>query len=399
MFQHVEAFAGDPILTLNEQFAADPRQDKVNLSIGVYLNEQQRIPLMGAVAAAEERLAQSFHPHPYLPMAGSPSYREHARRLVFGVQAGEPLADRVATIQTLGGSGALKVGADFLKAWFPQAKVWVSDPTWDNHKGIFGGAGFEVGTYPYYSRETHGVNFDGMLAALRALPAGDVVVLHACCHNPTGADLNLQQWHDLAKVVQERGLLPFFDIAYQGFGEGINEDAYAIRYFAQQGIPLLVAGSYSKNFAIYGERCGSLHVACKDADDAAKVFGQLQSAVRKIYSNPPGYGARIISTVLDDAQLRTQWEEELTAMRVRMKQIRAELYAQLKAKLPGGDFEYLRVQQGMFSYTGLPVEQIRKLRNEHGVYFIESGRMCLAALTSVGVTPVANAMVKVITEV
>jgi aromatic-amino-acid transaminase len=398
MFQHVEAFAGDPILTLNEQFAHDPRPGKINLSIGVYLNDEQRIPLMGAVAAAEARLAQSFHPHPYLPMAGSPDYREQSRRLVFGAQAGEPLADRIATIQTLGGSGALKVGADFLKAWFPQARVWVSDPTWDNHKGIFGGAGFEVGTYPYYSRATHGVAFEAMVAALRALPAGDIVVLHACCHNPSGADLNPQQWRELALVVQERGLLPFFDIAYQGFGDGIAEDAFAIRHFAAQNIPLLVSGSYSKNFAIYGERCGSLHVTCKHPDEAAIVLGQLQSAVRKNYSSPPAYGARVISTVLQDQELRAQWEAELTAMRVRMKQIRSELHTQLQAKLPDGDFEYLRVQQGMFSFTGLPVEQIRKLRDEHGVYLIDSGRVCLAALSSAGVAPVAQAMVQVMTE-
>ena len=398
MFQHIEPFAGDPILSLNEQFAADPRQDKVNLSIGVYLNEQSRIPLMGAVAAAEERLAKAIHPHPYLPMSGTPAYREHARRLVFGAQAGELLADRVATIQTLGGSGALKVGADFLKFWFPQAKVWVSDPTWDNHKGIFGGAGFEVATYPYFSPTTHGVDFEAMVAKLRTLPAGDVVVLHACCHNPTGADLSQDQWRELALLVQERGLLPFFDIAYQGFGDGIEEDAFAIRHFAQLNIPLLVSGSYSKNFALYGERCGSLHVSCKDADEAKTVLGQLQSSVRKIYSNPPAYGSRIITTILDDAELRAQWEQELAGMRDRMKQIRAELFAQLSAKLPGGDFDYLRVQQGMFSYTGLPLHQIRKLRDERGVYLIDSGRMCLAALTSAGVTPVAEAMVAVIQE-
>lgn len=394
MFQHIEAFAGDPILTLNEQFAADPRADKINLSIGVYLNDEQRIPLMGAVAAAEARLAESFQPHPYLPMAGLAAYREQSRRLVFGDAHGE----RIATIQTLGGSGALKVGADFLKAWFPQARVWVSDPTWDNHKGIFGGAGFEVGTYPYYSPATQGVAFDAMLAALRALPAGDIVVLHACCHNPTGADLNQQQWRELALVVQERGLLPFFDIAYQGFGDGINEDAFAIRYFAEQNIPLLVASSYSKNFAIYGERCGALHVTCKDADEAVKISGQLQSAVRKNYSSPPAYGGRVIATVLQDPQLRAQWEAELAAMRVRMKQIRSELYAQLKAQLPGGDFEYLRIQQGMFSFTGLPVAHIRKLRDAHGVYLIESGRVCLAALSSAGVAPVARAIVQVMTE-
>jgi aromatic-amino-acid transaminase len=395
MFQHVEAFAGDPILTLNEQFAADPRPAKINLSIGVYLNDEQRIPLMGAVAAAEERLAQAFHPHPYLPMAGLPAYRTQSRALVFG----DAHAERIATIQTLGGSGALKVGADFLKAWFPQARVWVSDPTWDNHKGIFGGAGFEVGTYPYYDSATHGVAFDAMLAALRVLPAGDIVVLHACCHNPTGADLNQQQWRELALVVQERGLLPFFDIAYQGFGEGIAEDAFAIRYFAEQNIPLLVASSYSKNFAIYGERCGALLVSCKDADEMQTVSGQLQSAVRKNYSSPPAYGARVIATVLEDQQLRVQWEAELGAMRQRMKQIRSELLAQLQAQLPGGDFDYLRVQQGMFSFTGLPVEQIRKLRDVHGVYLIESGRVCLAALSSAGVAPVARAMVQVMTEV
>jgi aromatic-amino-acid transaminase len=399
MFQHVCAYAGDPILTLNEEFVADPRPDKVNLSIGVYLDDQRRLPRFQAVAAAEDALRKQRSPYPYLPMEGSKEYRAQTQRLVFGDLDGPARSDQVATVQTLGGSGALRVGADFLHAWFPHARVWTSSPTWDNHMGIFKGAGFQVASYPYYSAETKRVDFDAMLATIKSLPAGDIVVLHACCHNPTGADLNESQWRELAMVFRERSLLPFFDIAYQGFGTDLEQDVFAIRHFAQSGIALLVAASFSKNFSLYGERCGALHAVCGDAAQASIVLGQLKSTVRTNYSSPPGFGSRIVTAVLADPDLRTLWRDELASMRTRMAAMRAGLRAQLLARCPHGDFDYLTRQSGMFSFTGLMPQQVRLLREDHAVYLIDSGRMCVAALTQQTLEPVAEAMAQVLAQI
>ncbi|MDC8757079.1 aromatic amino acid transaminase [Janthinobacterium fluminis] len=396
MFEHVETYPGDPILTLNETFIADTRAGKINLGIGVYLNDASKLPVMRAVAEAETALLQSPGVRPYLPMEGAPAYRKQVQRLLFGADSAALAAKRIATAQTLGGSGALKVGGDFLKSYFPKAQVWICDPTWDNHRAIFGGAGFTVNAYPYYSAALQHVDFDAMLAALGKVPAGDIVVLHACCHNPTGADLSEQQWRTLATLVRERGLLPFFDIAYQGFGAGLDEDAFAIRHFVAEGIPLLVASSFSKNFSLYGERCGSLSIVCDNAPEADNVLGQLKAAVRRNYSNPPTHGARIISAVLENPALDAEWTGELNAMRGRIQAMREGLYAQLRALRPDRNFDYLIKQTGMFSYTGLTVAQVRKLREESAIYLLESGRICIAALTQATLSTVAAAIAKVI---
>lgn len=394
MFQHVDVYPGDPILTLNESFAGDPRPNKVNLSIGVFLDDARRLPIMGVVLEAETAILKQIGTRPYLPMEGAPSYRKAAQNLLFGDDSAAVVEKRIATVQTIGGSGALKVGADFLKAYFPDAQVWICDPSWDNHRSIFSGAGFRVHAYPYYSPATQGVDFEAMKAALQKVPEGDIVLLHACCHNPTGADLTEQQWRELVPVFRERRLLPFFDIAYQGFGEGIAEDAFAIRHFTSEGLVSLVASSFSKNFSLYGERCGSLNVVCPDGTQAENVLGQLKSAVRRNYSSPPTHGARIVAMVLED--MRGRWEDELTAMRSRILAMRSGLYDALHASRPDRDFNYLLKQKGMFSYTGLSQEQVRRLREEFGVYLIGSGRMCMAALTQDTIAPVAEAIVKVL---
>ncbi|MEC5161918.1 MULTISPECIES: amino acid aminotransferase [unclassified Janthinobacterium] len=396
MFEHVDIYPGDPILTLNETFIADPRAGKINLGIGVYLNEASKLPVMGAVLKAETALLANPGIRPYLPMEGAPSYRKQVQRLLFGADAPALAEQRVATAQTVGGSGALKVGADFLAAYFKQAEVWICDPTWDNHRAIFAGAGFTVHSYPYYSAAIQHVDFTAMQAALNAVPAGDIVVLHACCHNPTGADLSEAQWRELAKTISSRKLLPFFDIAYQGFGGGIDADAFAIRHFVAEGIPLLVASSFSKNFSLYGERCGSLSIVCDDAQEAANVLGQLKAAIRRNYSSPPTHGARIVATVLENPELAADWSGELEAMRGRIQAMREGLYAQLRALRPERDFEYLIKQSGMFSYTGLTVAQVRKLREESAIYLLESGRVCIAALTRETLAPVAAAIAKVL---
>lgn len=396
MFEHVDAYPGDPILTLNEDFKKDPRSGKVNLSIGVYLDEEGKLPIMRSVLKAETALMQTLGTRPYLPMEGAPAYRKEVQQLLFGAQHPAVAAQRIATIQSLGGSGALKVGADFMKAYFADAQVWISDPTWDNHRAIFGGAGFKVNSYPYYSPATQYVDFDAMQAAFETIPTGHIVLLHACCHNPTGADLSEQQWRDLAVTISRRGLIPFFDIAYQGFGSGIEADAFALRHFAAEGIGFLVASSFSKNFSLYGERCGSLSVVCANAQEADTVLGQLKFAVRRNYSSPPTHGGRIVSTVLESAELRAEWSAELDAMRVRIRAMREGLHAKLIEAVPGRNFDYLLKQQGMFSFTGLSVAQVTRLREEFGVYVLATGRVCIAALTADTLAPAASAIAQVL---
>ncbi|MDU4290947.1 amino acid aminotransferase [Mixta calida] len=396
MFQKVDAYAGDPILTLMETFKQDPRAHKVNLSIGLYYNEQGIIPQLQAVAEAEARLnAQPYQASLYLPMDGLASYRQAIAPLLFGAQHPALQANRIATIQTVGGSGALKVGADFLKRYFPQSQVWVSDPTWENHIAIFAGAGFEVNTYPWYDAETHGVQFDAFLATLQTLPAQSVVLLHPCCHNPTGADLTNDQWDRVVEVLKARQLIPFLDIAYQGYGAGMEEDAYAIRAIAAAGISALISNSFSKIFSLYGERVGGLSVVCADAEEAARVQGQLKATVRRNYSSPPNFGAQVVACVLNDEALKANWLAEVEAMRLRILEMRQSLVTVLSTALPGKSFDYLLKQRGMFSYTGLSAQQVDRLRDEFGVYLIHSGRMCLAGLNSRNVHQVAEAFAAV----
>lgn len=397
MFQKVDAYAGDPILTLMERFKEDPRSDKVNLSIGLYYNEDGIIPQLKAVADAEARLnAQPHGASLYLPMEGLNSYRHAIAPLLFGADHPVLQQQRVATIQTLGGSGALKVGADFLKRYFPESGVWVSDPTWENHVAIFAGAGFEVSTYPWYDEATNSVRFNDLLATLKTLPARSIVLLHPCCHNPTGADLTNDQWDAVIEILKARELIPFLDIAYQGFGAGMEEDAYAIRAIASAGLPALVSNSFSKIFSLYGERVGGLSVLCEDAEAAGRVLGQLKATVfRRNYSSPPNFGAQVVAAVLNDEALKASWLAEVEEMRTRILAMRQELVKVLSTEIPERNFDYLLNQRGMFSYTGLSAAQVDRLREEFGIYLIASGRMCVAGLNTANVQRVAKAFAAV----
>ena len=392
MFQKVDAYAGDPILSLMERFKEDPRSDKVNLSIGLFYDENGIVPQLKSVAEAEARFnAQPHGASLYLPMEGLNSYRHTVAPLLFGADHPVLQQQRVATIQTLGGSGALKVGADFLKRYFPDSGVWVSDPTWENHIAIFEGAGFTVDTYPWFDSETNGVRYAALLEKLNTLPARSIVLLHPCCHNPTGADLTNDQWDGVVEVLKARDLIPFLDIAYQGFGAGMEEDAYAIRAIADAGLPALVSNSFSKIFSLYGERVGGLSIICEDNETALRVLGQLKATVRRNYSSPPNFGAQIVAAVLGDAELKAMWLAEVEGMRTRILEMRHALVNVLKEEMPDGNFDYLLKQRGMFSYTGLSAAQVDRLRDEFGVYLIASGRMCAAGLNSRNVQRVAKA--------
>ena len=385
----------DPILGLTEQFVADTRADKVNLGVGVYFDEQGRLPLLDCVQQAEQQLLAAPRPHGYLPIDGIAAYDRAVQELVFG--AGHPTvaAGRIATVQTLGGTGALKVGADFLHGLGPGARVLISDPSWENHRALFARAGFEVATYPYYDAATRGVRFDAMLAALREAAPGTIVVLHACCHNPTGCDLEPDQWAQVVGVVQARGLVAFVDLAYQGFGDGIAGDGAAVRQFLDAGVDFLVASSFSKSFSLYGERVGALSVVCADRDEAARVLSQLKVTIRTNYSSPPTFGAQVVATVLTTPALRALWERELAGMRERIRAMRERLRAGLQAAGVTQDLAYITRQKGMFSYSGLSTAQMQRLRSEYGVYGVDSGRICVAALNGGNLDAVVRAIVAV----
>ena len=396
MFKHIPPFAGDPILSLNEDFQKDPRPNKINLSIGIYFDDAGRIPVMSSVKRAEALVVAKGGPKPYLPIEGAANFRSAVQHLLFGAGHEAVTSKRVATIQSVGSSGGLKVGADFIKRYFPGSQVWVSDPTWDNHRSMFEGASLVVNTYPYYDAATGGLKFDAMLSTLRGLPAQSVVLLHACCHNPTGVDLTREQWDALIPVLRERELIPYLDLAYQGFGDGIEADAYAVRALASAGVSFFIANSFSKSMSVYGERCGALSVVCPDAAQAVNVLGQMKFTVRRNYSSPPIHGGQIVATVLADPELRREWETELGAMRERILAMRKKLYAVLKAKLPGRDFGYFLTQRGMFSYTGLTAAQVDTLREQHALYMLRSGRICVAGLNSSNVEATAVAIAAVL---
>ena len=396
MFDHVQPYGGDPIFALVDAFNADPRPAKVNLSIGIYFDEQGRLPVLESVRRAEAMMLEAGGAKPYLPMEGDAACRREVQALLFGRDHAALKQGRVATIQTVGSSGGLRVGADFLKAWFPSSAVWTSDPTWDNHRSMFEGCGFAVHTYPYYDAATGGVAFERMRATLEGLPARSIVLLHACCHNPTGVDLTRAQWDELIPVLAQRGLIAYLDLAYQGFGEGIDEDAYAVRALADAGLAFFVANSFSKSMSVYGERCGALSAVCPSAAEAELVLGQLKFTVRRNYSSPPLHAAGIVAHVLGDAELRSQWEGELAQMRERILAMRRALHAALTHKLPGHRFDYFLSQRGMFSYTGLTPAQVDELRERHAVYLIRSGRMCIAGLNTRNVGVVAEAIAAVL---
>ena len=396
IFAAVELAPRDPILGLGEQFAADGHPNKVNLGVGVYFDDAGKLPLLACVKAAEQQLNDAAKPRGYLPIDGIAAYDKAVQRLVFGADSPLLAAGRVATVQTLGGTGGLKVGADFLKRLNPASGVLISDPSWENHRALFSHAGFSVDSYAYYDADKRGVRAEAMLADLNAAAAGTVVVLHACCHNPTGYDLTPAQWDQVILVVKSRGLVPFLDMAYQGFGDGIQEDGAVVQQFIASGLDFFVATSFSKSFSLYGERVGALSVVCESKDEAARVLSQLKITIRTNYSNPPTHGAQVVAMVLDSPALRAQWEEELTGMRQRIKQMRSLLAEKLAAAGVKQDFSFIQRQRGMFSYSGLSQAQMLRLRSEFGVYGIDSGRICVAALNTRNIDHVVDSIAKVL---
>jgi len=385
----------DPILGITEAFNADTNPAKINLGVGVYYDDNGKVPLLQCVQQAEAKLIAQPTPRTYLPIEGLGAYDKAVQELVFGADSAVIQEKRAVTVQAIGGTGALKIGADFLKRFSPDSQVYISDPSWENHRALFESAGFTVNNYTYYDDATHGVNFDGMLASLKAMPEGSVVVLHACCHNPTGAELNADQWGQVIDVVRANNLIPFLDMAYQGFGDGIAEDGAVVRRFTQTPGPLLVSNSFSKSFSLYGERVGALSVVASTAEEAARLLSQLKRIVRTNYSNPPTHGGKVVATVLSTPELRQLWEDELAGMRVRIKQMRDELVKKLAEKAPGKDFGFVRKQVGMFSYSGLTKDQVEKLRAE-SIYAVDTGRICVAALNSKNIDTVVDAIAKVL---
>jgi len=395
LFAAVEMAPRDPILGLNEQFNADPNPAKVNLGVGVYYDDEGKLPLLKCVAEAEKQILETPKPRGYLPIDGIAAYDKAVQGLVFGADSAAVKEGRIATVQGIGGTGGLKIGADFLKRLNPDAKVLISDPSWENHRALFTNAGFQVGTYPYYDANRQGIDFDAMLAALNGAAQGTVIVLHACCHNPTGYDLSPAQWTRVVEAVKSRGLVAFLDMAYQGFGEGLAEDGAVIGQFIGAGLDFFVSTSFSKSFSLYGERVGALSVACGSKEDAGRVLSQLKIVIRTNYSNPPTHGAQVVATVLNTPALRAMWEEELAGMRARIKQMRVALQQKLKAAGVAQDMDFITRQKGMFSYSGLNQAQMQRLRSEFGVYGVDSGRICVAALNSRNIDAVVAAIAKV----
>ena len=396
LFSAVEMAPRDPILGLNEAFNADTRTSKVNLGVGVYCNEEGRIPLLRAVVEAETIRVAQHASRGYLPIDGIAAYDQAVQTLLFGAQSPLLAAGRVITTQAVGGTGALKIGADFLKQLQPDAVVAISDPSWENHRALFETAGFAVQNYRYYDAASHDVNRAGMLEDLNALPAGSIVVLHACCHNPTGVDLTPADWLNVLDVVKAKGLIPFLDMAYQGFGDGIDEDAAAVRLFAESGLSFFVSSSFSKSFSLYGERVGALSIITESREESARVLSQVKRVIRTNYSNPPTHGATIAAAVLNSPELRAMWEEELAEMRLRIRGMRLQMVELLSKKAPGHDFSFVARQRGMFSYSGLTVEQVTRLRTEFGIYALDTGRICVASLNQRNIEAVTDAIVQVI---
>ena len=396
LFAAVELAPRDPILGLTEGFNADTHATKVNLGVGVYSDDNGKVPLLGAVSAAEKARLEAAPARSYQPIDGLAAYNQAVQALMFGADSPLIKDGRVVTIEALGGTGALKVGADFLKRLYPEAKVYISDPSWENHRALFEYAGFTVESYPYYDAATRGVDFAAMKAALAGLPAHSIVVLHACCHNPTGADLTAAQWRDVVEVIRARDLVAFMDMAYQGFADGIQQDAVALDLFAASGLQFFVASSFSKSFSLYGERVGALTLVAASRDEAARVLSQVKRVIRTNYSNPPTHGGAIVAAVLASPQLRQQWEDELATMRERLRTVRIALVEKLKARGVAQDFGFVVRQRGMFSYTGLTVAQVERLKTDFGIYAVSTGRICLAALNSKNIDYVAEAIATVL---
>ncbi|AMC35844.1 amino acid aminotransferase [Janthinobacterium sp. B9-8] len=396
IFTAVEMAPRDPILGLNEAFNADTRAGKVNLGVGVYYDDNGKIPLLAAVKAAEKTRMDAQPPRGYQAIEGLGAYNQAVQNLVFGADSELVSSGRVVTAEALGGTGALKIGADFLKRLDANASVYISDPSWENHRALFESAGFKVENYPYYDVATRGVNFTSMKAALLGLPAGSIIVLHACCHNPTGADMSDAQWAEVVEACRERKLVPFLDMAYQGFADGIEEDAVAVRLFSASGLQFFVSSSFSKSFSMYGERVGALSIVTENREEAGRVLSQLKRVIRTNYSNPPIHGGAVVAAVLANPELRQQWEDELAGMRDRIRAMRTSLVAKLAERGVAQDFSFVAAQRGMFSYTGLTAAQVEVLKDEYGIYAVSTGRICLAALNTKNIDYVADAIAKVL---
>ena len=396
LFAAVELAPRDPILGVTEAFNADKNPAKVNLGVGVYCDDDGKVPLLECVRHAERELTEKATPRGYLPIDGLAAYDKAVQALLFGADSEVIASGRAVTAQAVGGTGALTVGADFLKRFAPSAAVWISDPSWENHRALFEAAGFTVHTYPYYDAATRGLDIDAMIGALDRMPAGSIVVLHACCHNPTGVDPTPAQWERIITTVRVRGLVPFLDLAYQGFGDGLDADGAAVRRFAATAGPMLVASSFSKSFSLYGERVGALTVVAANKDEAGRVLSQVKRVIRSNYSNPPMHGGQIVATILNTVELRALWEAELATMRDRIKLVRARMVETLHERAPNADFRFVLAQRGMFSYSGLTKAQVHRLRDEFSVYAVDSGRICVAALNSHNVDHVAEAVARVV---
>lgn len=396
IFAQVSLAPRDPILGLSEAYNADARSNKVNLGVGVYYDDNGKLPLLAAVRIAEKHRLEMAPPRGYQPIEGLGAYNQAVQKLLFGAESDLVGSGRLVTAEALGGTGALKIGADFLKRLYPEATVYISDPSWENHKALFEAAGFRVETYPYYDANTRGVDFSAMKAGLSRLAPNSIVVLHACCHNPTGADLTIAQWNEVVALCSEKALIPFIDMAYQGFADGIEADAAAVRAFGASGLQFLVSSSFSKSFSLYGERVGALTLVCADKDEATRVLSQLKRVIRTNYSNPPTHGGAIVASILTAPDLRQQWENELAGMRDRIRAMRTGLLDQLKAVGVKQDFTFITHQRGMFSYTGLSAAQVDRLRDEFAIYAVSTGRICLAALNSKNLDLVAQAIAAVL---
>ena len=396
LFSSVEMAPKDPILGLTETFLADQRPEKVNLGVGVYYDDQGKLPLLRAVKQAEEARVAKGLPRGYQPIDGPAAYNKAVQALLFGANSPVLASGRVVTIDALGGTGGLRVGAEYLRRLCPDSRVAISDPTWENHRGVFESAGSTVQSYTYYDPQSHGLDFGGMVQSLKGMPERTIVLLHACCHNPTGVDLNLQQWEQVVALCKAKQFIPFLDLAYQGFGDGIDQDAAAVRLFAQSEMPFLVASSFSKSFSLYGERVGALSLVTSHADEAARVLSQIKRVIRTNYSNPPTHGGGIVSDVLNSTELRALWEQELGEMRDRIRQMRTAFTEKLKALGTKQDFSFVTKQRGMFSFSGLSAQQVDRLREEHAIYAISTGRICVAALNSNNIDRVVRAVASVL---
>jgi aromatic-amino-acid transaminase len=396
LFSNVELAPRDPILGLNEAYNSDTRSDKVNLGVGVYFTDDGKIPLLRAVQAAEKIMMEKSAARGYLAIEGIPAYNQGVQNLLFGKDSEILTSGRVVTAQAVGGTGALKIGADFLKRLEPNAIVAISDPSWENHRGIFESAGFTVQNYTYYDPNTRGVDFDGMVKSLEALPAKSIVLLHACCHNPTGADMTAEQWKKVASVCQSKQLIPFLDMAYQGFADSIDEDGAAVRLFADTGLSFFVSSSFSKSFSLYGERVGALSVVTGSKDESTRVLSQVKRVIRTNYSNPAIHGGTVVATVLNSPELRAMWEQELGEMRDRIKLMRNTLVSKLAESGAKRDFGFVNAQRGMFSYSGLTADQVERLKTEFGIYAVSTGRICVAALNTKNIGGVAKAIATVL---